>query len=618
MRKIKQIWINLCLISLIIACEDKEWDSHYSQKDMVIDNTEIESVDAEVSDYIKNRTDLSLISEVLENQGILKAIKSKDQLFTLIVFPDDKLQGKVIEDPEYFAKTLICDLYIAPSKCTNGMQLLTWGGKYLDVTVTEENISEEDAGTKAEEGAAEKVIRIGGQKITRVVQLNNAFVYELEEPVFVPKSVYEYLEWLDDETYSKFKGLVRSYEVKEFDKANSTPAGVDNTGNTVYDSVFIITNSFLDRYKKNDYATSSWNIRSEFDKTTMLIPTNEQIQTAIENACSYVINSLSRQPTAEDSVNFNEWILNACFYSGIVNPDQFAPSAITDLKSIGGYCKKYTAAVDQSLWRPSVQKVNIGKQVELSNGVAYFIESFKIPNNVVLWRLKNRMYPCWKACTPEQKEEYFQWVNINNTEKIVGGEDPYAPTGRNIAGSNGPYGDFPVLDYTALFAPPSRAVCTADSALYGQPVSLTFTLVKVDANGSISPVLVPPGEYYLRAGASTLKNGWTANWYIKDTETNEFAKICSGWIPANCYVDRYGTGYPKYYNPAAFGNSSNAKNYDRDGGDVGTITVKGSGPQLVVLKIESEDLYKTNGMTTTRDNVLSIYHWSLRPTENNY
>lgn len=608
MKKINALFISLCLTAGLLSCDDKEWDSHYSQQETVVNSTELESIDKSVTDFIKGDEEFSSIADILEEQGILKAISSKNQLFTLLAFPNDKLAGLEIEDPNFFAKSLVCDLYIAPSKCTNGMSLLTWCGKYLDVTVTEESAAPQSKA--AESASVENVIRIGGQRVTRVIKLNNAFVYVLDAPVVVPKSLYEYLEFLDDENYSRFKQLVYSYEIKEFDKANSTPSGVDNTGNTIYDSVFTIKNTYMDRYKKSDYKDLSWSMRSEYFKSTMLIPNNEQVETAFNNACQFVINSLRRQPTSDDTTNFNEWILNACFYGSVLTPEQLAYGAVSDLSSNSGYCPKYSASVEKAVWRPTVQQVNTTKKVELSNGVAYYIESFKIPNNVILWRLKNRMAVCWSACSADEKAEYFIWKNTNPAADY--------PNTRNASGSNGPYGDFPIIYYDFLYAPASPAVCSQDSVAYGGAVSLTFTLVTVQADGTVAPVMVPPGEYYLRAGSSYTDNGWTADWYLQDHETKAFKQVAAGWIPKACFLDRYGSGFPKYFDPVAFGNSNAAKNYDRDGGDVATITIPGTEPHAVVLKIESKDLYKKNAPKDSRSNCLALYCWTLRPTSNNY
>ena len=77
--------------------------------------------------------------------------------------------------------------------------------------------------------------------------MNNGYVYELDNIIVTPKSLLETIEGLSDQ-YSIFKNAILSRNVKTFDRNNSLSIGVDESGNTVYDSVFTVKNPyFLDK-----------------------------------------------------------------------------------------------------------------------------------------------------------------------------------------------------------------------------------------------------------------------------------------------------------------------------------------------------------------------------------
>ena len=64
-----------------------------------------------------------------------------------------------------------------------------------------------------------------------------------------------------------------------------------------------------------------------------------------------------------------------------------------------------------ALWRTASQKVNAAEELQLSNGSAYMVTDFNIPNHVVIYRVKAKFYQLWGAMTDAQKNQYFRWDN---------------------------------------------------------------------------------------------------------------------------------------------------------------------------------------------------------------
>ena len=79
------------------------------------------------------------------------------------------------------------------------------------------------------------------------MKVNNGYVYELDNVIVTLNLCWKL--WKDYQTnIPSFKNAVLSRNIKIFDKNNSLSIGVDESGNTVYDSVFTVKNPyFLDK-----------------------------------------------------------------------------------------------------------------------------------------------------------------------------------------------------------------------------------------------------------------------------------------------------------------------------------------------------------------------------------
>src|SRR5690606_38221769 len=84
--------------------------------------------------------------------------------------------------------------------------------------------------------------------------------------------IYEYLASLGNE-YSIIRDTILAMNDTIFDLENSIPIGVDPTGNTLYDSVCVITNPIFERV----------NIRCEFSNVTRFLPRNEVVEKCVED-----------------------------------------------------------------------------------------------------------------------------------------------------------------------------------------------------------------------------------------------------------------------------------------------------------------------------------------------
>ena len=567
----KNIYVKIAVVVLAFltfSCSDK-WDEHYLHQEAVVNNEMVKVVNGSVEDYIQSIDELSNVSNLFQEQGIFDIMETKDQLFTVLVYTNDVLSGATIDDPSFFTKTCVCDLGLIPSKLTDGYSIQMWNGKYLYVSV--------------QDGQTGKEILVADSKLKSVVQADNGIIYYMDAPIYSPKSLYEVLNELGED-YSIFKQLVLSFEERVFDRENSVPVGIDATGNTIYDSTYVSKNLLMDRYNAGD--ESSWNMRSEFFSSTMLIPSNNILTQALEKAYEDVKNALNRVPTEADSTKFKEWIVRSAFYDQVLTPEQL--NGTEDIYSVAGYKEEESVSTEGTQWKPTVQKVNAANPVKLSNGVAYYITDLKIPNNVVIHRIKNRFY-YWEYCSAEEKNQYFKWTNFTNVLVY------------NM-GSYGPIGPWPAVSYKCLLA-----FATAEAQAEKLPVSLECTGISLNTDGTIAEAKVPPGEYYLRMGFRSANYPWRLNIFFNDELVAESVN------PNGAHFDRTAVGFPEgFVWRDWYATSNKSYYYDCDGMDIATVTVTGTGLQTVKFKFESNDLSQTAGTHFV------AYCWTLRPTNENY
>ncbi|MCC8173004.1 MAG: hypothetical protein LIO65_00990 [Odoribacter sp.] len=541
----KNIYLIISILALMVigACDDK-WDSHYSEDVLTSINVEIVNTDA--IDFLKNEASYSELYKVFEETGIIDSMKYKDQEFTILVYNNEVMNTVTTNDWSYFAKTSISDIAYAPAKLTDGLRILMWHNKYLVINV---DINAE--GTKD--------IAFDGSDVSRIIKVNNGYIYQLDEPIFTPKSMYQTLEDLGED-YSIFKDMIMSKNQRVFDASKSIPTGVNNAGQTVYDSVFVIENPLY----------STFNFSDEYTTGTILIPSNEVINNALAMAKATLA---SWNMTRTDSA-LNDWILKACFYNRVLMPEDFASDDINSAFS--------------KVWRPTVQKVDLANPITLSNRMAYYITELKIPGHQLIYRIKH-FFHYWTRCTQVEKDEYFKWTNIDLSSVNVKTGDSY-----DVAPWTPAPGIWPEIYNRCLYA-------SLDD--YDYPYSLDFTTLFLNETGDgVVEAMIPPGEYRLNMGFRQHSNlqYYNLNIYVNGEYVNQIYLGNS----TTFHYDRNGEGYPEGYTLGG--------NYDRDGGFVGIITIRGTEPQKMILRMEAAEPLPYTNMQ------FDGHHWCLRPTNNHY
>lgn len=564
MKDCKYIIASVVVSIGLCACSD-DWNSHYSKQETVVENMNIQLVDKPVSEFLQSEPEYQDMYKLFEETGVIETVKEKELLYTMMVVNNGK-EVDAETDKAFLAQSHITDAYLSPSSLQDGQRLLMWNGKYVNVSKPETDVTRSSV----------QEIYFNGAKVKRVIQTNNAFIYELEEYINTPKSLMEYLETLPDENYSIFKQMVLARTEKKFDKGSSTPIGIDQTGNTVYDSVFTVQSQYF-KDKKLD-------IYSEAIHATLLVPNNDLITKALNEAHAKLDKwGLQR----EDSILEN-WIFQTAFFKEQYEKEVFEDENKIDLYSI----------FDQQ-WRTTVNKVDVNNPVQLSNGVAYKVTSLKIPTNkILIWRFKERFETLDQLTEDQIKEFYYpEYKYIGQYDKDFGENIKLNRVKFNCFPSPGyfqPNPDWPKLQYGILI------LNARDSTKPGRFKFRCYQMVDDPSSPTgktPKAYLFPPGEYTFYMGFHGAHSKVDATFYING---EEIAKMTKSQI-SGINFDRSGGGYNELYHH---------NNYDRDGGEIcKSFTIPEGDPIEIEVTIELPI-----GTTASMEPLC----WCFRPTENNY
>lgn len=659
------------LCACAVSCTDK-WDDHYDARAVASNSADIEVYSGDVVSYLQSQPSLSEMTELIEKTGMIESLPSDGQ-YTLVVCENDNLDMSKISNDTAFVKNSISDTPVSPDKFAENFGILTRYETLYDKKNLRVYLRDKD-------------IYIDEYKLYKQVKADNGYIYYIDGTIIPRESIYEYLQALGDD-YSIFKDLVASYEEEYFDAENSTPDGVDDMGNTYYsDSVISVRNTLMDRYTQNGVAY--WNMRSENYTTTMFVPSNALIEKALNDAYTNLPIWLNRAVTASDSAKFQKWIVEACFSNRRLSPEEVMTGA-PDFYAVGGYVRTIDESQDleeyyvsdSAYWRPSVQLVDPTRTDTLSNGLVYYLSDFKIPNHVVIYRVKARFYEIWAAMSDAQKAQYFRWTNWTDPLICNDAQSPFTlsetlptmyyhvltavPTQDAILSATAvdslnksrtllASAEVTLDSLQAIASPDSLTLVAIDSLTHSID-SLTLIIPQQesfaagvkesdylcsveydgllynssDKNFGLVECNLPAGEYNLRMG---FKHSLTYSLSIYFNDRLLVKDMSMAAQGSNFHFDRGGASEMTFFGPlsvtypegfdaqAWFELDPKSIAYDTDGYQVAVVNIPSDGNFRI--RVESSDQASIISTTTDRskNNVaqLMMYHWCLRPTVNNY
>lgn len=588
-------------VMLLGACSELSDKDYFKNIETTVNSDELVVVDMSSEEYLSKEPEYSSIKELFRSHGIFTALEQKNQLSTMLVVENSDFQAPAGKEAEIdnAVKAHVSDIAVSPANLKtegNNMRIMMWHGKYINVDL-------DDAARN--EGKIAGHIMFGTSAVKKVVKTNSGYIYVLSSLLNIPKSIYDYITNLDD-NYSILRDSILASGTKEFDKKNSKPIGVNDEGNTVYDSVFI--------YKNTHFLEKNFDLSSESLTATLLLTSNAVVEEAIADAKVRLQKwGLWDEWNAERQYNFEytmrHWIMDAAFFDKKLTPETLQ-SKDEENDMLTSIFSKY--------WKTSVQQIN-PTPIELSNGIAYQVTRLHIPNNVLIWRLKED-FSIYEFCSAEQKESFFQMLNMQfkACTTAVAAWTPLQGVWpkHECRTLDLTVGDDASGDWQLVFTPCKRIFETYPTRM--EMVKKDWLKSNLTVTG-IKPFLIPPGKYTLSFGSKQNQNmEITFKVRVKgSTDVVAVSDPITLGSTTTFHYDRNPGNFIEGYDPSTENLSTNKKagNYDTDGGTVISELeipdVKGDGsPVEITIEIASPTW---NGNTT-----MVFNHWCLRPTKDNY
>lgn len=588
-------------VMLLGACSELSDKDYFKNIETTVNSDELVVVDMNSEEYLSKEPEYSSINELFKSHGIFTALEQKNQLSTMLVVENSDFQAPAGKEAEIdnAVKAHVSDIAVSPANLKtegNNMRIMMWHGKYINVDL-------DDAARN--EGKIAGHIMFGTSAVKKVVKTNSGYIYVLSSLLNIPKSIYDYITNLDD-NYSILRDSILASGTKEFDKKNSKPIGVNDEGNTVYDSVFI--------YKNTHFLEKNFDLSSESLTATLLLTSNAVVEEAIADAKVRLQKwGLWDEWNAERQYNFEytmrHWIMDAAFFDKKLTPETLL-SKDEENDMLTSIFSKY--------WKTSVQQIN-PTPIELSNGIAYQVTRLHIPNNVLIWRLKED-FSIYEFCSAEQKESFFQMLNMQfkACTTAVAAWTPLQGVWpkHECRTLDLTVGDDASGDWQLVFTPCKRIFETYPTRM--EMVKKDWLKSNLTVTG-IKPFLIPPGKYTLSFGSKQNQNmEITFKVRVKgSTDVVAVSDPITLGSTTTFHYDRNPGNFIEGYDPSTENLSTNKKagNYDTDGGTVISELeipdVKGDGsPVEITIEIASPTW---NGNTT-----MVFNHWCLRPTKDNY
>lgn len=526
------------MVFLLSACN--RWDEYYFSG--VGGEQEL---DMTISEFMEKHDEYSSYFNMLKDIGLDDEL-NKDHELTLWVVNNSGWNISDVETGDTLRMRYHMNyLPFIRTNLRNGKRIRSLNGIYFQITNRNDSIF------------------ANSSLVKKSFRLKNGVVHEIDQLMKSRLNMYDYLMQLGDD-FSIIRDSIFKYNRQVFDRANSTPIGVDRTGNTVYDSIFFVHNPIFDRAQFN----------SEFSQFTCFLPSNDVITN-----CFQVLHDQYRKMgmtvTRRDSLLAFSWLKEAMFYNGVIT--DFSQ---TDIRS-----------VYNRVWRTTVQELDLVNYNEMSNGRIYYVKKVKIPNNVIITRIKSLVH-YWQhqdRLFPDPDDLYvFRGLNPmpNNPSVFVGDATPVPAILPNyillqmigILDSD--------AEFSVEFPPLERFV---------DPTTGQFRVRVME---------VPTGEYNLYMGFRS--------------SGHPFVNIHFNGVRVNLNPIQASLSTPWNYDRV------NETSRDRDpvngitrwdglGGLVGVVNIDGDGMASFRIKVEFARLNDAGAQKR-----LLIYHWSLKPTANNY
>lgn len=438
----KNIWLCGCLLLFAVWSCNSNWDDYFSMEKEVGDETVVSELN--LMDYLKTQSEYSVFVSLLQETGY-DADLSRNQVLTVWAPLNENLSAAIagmnLANKKRLVRNHINNVALYNSKLNRkvGSEIQSLEGKLLGIT--------------KESG----VFCIDGQSVIKSNQVcQNGVVHGIEGIIFPRQNIYECIMECGDD-FSFFRDSLIAFNDTIFRPDLSFPKGVDEVGNTIYDSVFVIENMYFGNEKVD--------IRNEKNEYTLFLPDDQAMNKMFTTMSDY-FNEIGREFTIDDTIKVMDWVRRAVLHNG----------RITNYEAIRNRYSMYS-----KLWRTDKQLVETNYQ-KCSNGYVYRATDISMPSSTYLEKIV--IYPHYIFYLPQEKQDSYYSIN-----SCISVNKTIWPNDKN--------------QETAYLQICSDKVPDAER----DPLaSFTFKSVTRDIYGTIDSTKVMPGVYKLSASYRTYAN----------------------------------------------------------------------------------------------------------------
>ncbi len=248
--KNRTILLPLAAVFLSLSgCQDSEWDDHYDASSTAAGSNLLE--------VLRSQSEFTSFVSAVEQLG-LDTLLSLDQTFTVFA-PTNTAMAQydaTSDDTTRLVENTMARYIYGPSDLvdTASIRICMLNGKY--------NYYSREDGTYT----------IGGVALDgSVLAASNGVIYPIDSPIPFYYNLWESLEY--GEQTDSIYNYIASFDLNELDTSASTAIGQNENGQTVYDSVFVYSNDWMEAYGF---------LYLEDSVYTAIVPTNEAWRTAYE------------------------------------------------------------------------------------------------------------------------------------------------------------------------------------------------------------------------------------------------------------------------------------------------------------------------------------------------
>lgn len=318
-----------------IGCKDNAWDEHYEQLDARLEKNLLSELSED--------TNYSKFVELLEETGYDKDLNTS-QTFTVWA-------------PNNTALSLVSNEVLMDS-----LLLRVFVGNHIsnfsyNTNITEDPILVRMINDKYIEFLnSAGIVSFGGvEVIQKDVLTNNGILHKLNDFLLVSPNIWNYLN-SNDSQFNKLMEFLTPFNTTVFDEENSVKTGTNSIGESVYDSVFVSSNS---------YFNTIGDLSSEESRYTFIGITDLVYSDLYDRFDDYY------QDAVEDSIRYNT---DNAIFSNLNFP-------LVDLEDLNGNVISTTTGNDVIVEASSVIENNT-----LSNGNLFVVDELNYEAKDIIYK----------------------------------------------------------------------------------------------------------------------------------------------------------------------------------------------------------------------------------------